>query len=139
MPKLLRVINREQCIGCYSCMLACSRTWFAHITVEKAALRVRNYAGAEGLFSIRACYGCEDPDCAQACPTQALTTRTGGGIQFKPDLCTKCGACVDACTPQALQWDHERAMPLPCHQCSACVNFCPNQVLGMVEATPGGK
>jgi len=133
MSKLLRVVNREQCIGCFSCMFACSRTWFGCITVEKAALRVKNYAGAEGLFSIRACYGCVDPDCARACQTQALTKRTAGGVDFDAAKCNHCGDCVHACAPKALQWDQEKKIPLVCHHCSACVQFCPNKVLDMAD------
>lgn len=129
--KLLRVVQREQCIGCLSCMYSCSRAWFAALTLEKAALRVRNYAGVEGAFSIRACYGCLDPDCANVCQTKALTPRPGGGVQFNPKTCTNCGDCVKACIPKALQWDVEHKQPIVCRHCGICVQFCPNGVLGM--------
>ncbi len=133
MAKLLRVVAREQCIGCYSCMYACSRTWFKAITAEKAALRVKNYAGAEGAFSIRLCYGCLDPDCSRACPTDALTPRKGGGVELNAEKCVNCHQCVEACIANALQWDHETRMPIVCHQCGVCTRFCPNQVIKMVE------
>jgi Fe-S-cluster-containing dehydrogenase component len=114
-------------------MFACSRTWSGAITVEKAALRVKNYSGAEGLFSIRACYGCLEPDCAAACPTAALVKRPGGGVKFDAAKCTNCRACVEACAPQALQWDIEKKQPLECRQCGICVQFCPNNVIAMQE------
>lgn len=133
MTKLLRVVAREQCIGCYSCMFACSRTWFKAITVEKAALRVKNYSGAEGAFSIRPCYGCLDPDCARACPVEALTPRKGGGVQLDAEKCVSCHKCVEACISNALQWDTETSMPIVCHQCGVCTRFCPNGVIEMVE------
>lgn len=133
MAKLLRVVAREQCIGCYSCMFACSRTWFKALTVEKAALRVKNYSGAEGAFSIRPCYGCADPDCARACPTGALTPKKGGGVTFDAEKCTHCGLCVKGCISDALQWDHETSLPLVCRQCGVCTQFCPNGVIEMVE------
>jgi len=119
-------------------MLACSRSFHAALTVEKAALRVRNYTGVEGAFSIRACYGCTEPDCAAACPTGALTPRAGGGVAFKVAACTNCGACVKACVPRALQWDLETRQPLVCHHCGICVQFCPNAVLGMKEVEAKG-
>jgi len=140
MSKLLRVLNREQCIGCYSCMFACSRTWFQAITVEKAALRVKNYPGVEGAFSIRPCYGCQDPDCARACPSGALTARVGGGVDLNEEKCIHCNTCVAACVSNALQWDQETETPIVCHQCGLCVQFCPNGVIGMVDIAPeGGK
>ncbi len=133
MGKLLRVVNREQCIGCYSCMFSCSRTWENALTIEKAALRVKNYSGVEGAFSIRACYGCKDPDCARACLTGALIPREGGGVKFDKSKCIGCSKCVEACIPQALQWDFENQNPIVCRQCGICVTFCPNEVLAMVE------
>jgi len=114
-------------------MLACSRTWFGNITVEQSAIRVKNYPGMEGAFSIRACYGCLDPDCARACPTNALTPRKGGGVEFSPEKCTHCGDCVKACAPGALQWNSLQKVPIVCHQCGVCVQFCPNGVLAMEE------
>lgn len=133
MPKLLRIVQREQCIGCYSCMYACSRTWKNTIGVEDAALKIRPYSGVEGAYSIRVCYGCTDPDCARACPTQALTLRKGGGVIFDASLCSHCGLCVSACIPSALQWDTDERTPIVCHHCGVCVTFCPNQVLSMEE------
>jgi Fe-S-cluster-containing dehydrogenase component len=131
--KLLRIVQREQCIGCFSCMMACARTWKNTIGVENAALRVRAYNGIEGAFSIRACYGCLDPDCARACPTSALSPRKGGGVSFDVTLCNHCGACITACVPSALQWDDDLKCPIVCHQCGVCVTFCPNSVLAMVD------
>lgn len=139
MSKLLRVTAREQCIGCYSCMYACSRTWHKVISAEKAALRVKNYAGAEGAFSIRPCYGCLEPDCVRACPTEALTKRAGGGVKFDPSKCINCRKCVEACIANALQWDYETKMPLICHQCGVCTRFCPNDVIAMVEIDREGR
>ncbi|MFZ2956310.1 MAG: 4Fe-4S dicluster domain-containing protein [Candidatus Ozemobacteraceae bacterium] len=136
MPKVLRVVQREQCIGCLSCMYSCSRSWFSALTIEKAALRVRNYAGVEGAFSIRACYGCLEPDCARACPTNALADRPGGGVILNPAACVNCGACVKACVPKAMQWDVETKRPIPCRHCGICVGFCPNGVLAMQDV-PG--
>ena len=134
MAKLLKVVNKEQCIGCYSCMYACSRTFFAAITVEKAALRVRNYDGVEGAFSIRTCAGCIDPECAAACEQGALVLRKGGGVRLIKDKCTGCNACVEACVRNVLTLDYEEKIPLVCSHCGVCVNYCPTNVLAMVES-----
>ncbi|AKI96744.1 4Fe-4S dicluster domain-containing protein [Kosmotoga pacifica] len=133
MAKLMRVVNRDQCIGCFSCMYACSRTWQQAITVEKAALRVKNYPGVEGAFSVRICYGCNNPDCIVVCPTQALTKRKGGGVVFDSSKCIHCRKCIDACVPGALQWDTEFEIPIICHHCGICASYCPNSVLALVE------
>ena len=131
--KFLKVVNRDQCIGCFSCMYACSRMLRAHGGTEKAAMRVRSYAGAEGAFSLRVCARCEKPDCAAACPKGALALRPGGGVRFKPELCVNCRKCVKGCKISALQWDLEGKTPMPCIHCGQCVKYCPNSVITMAE------
>jgi len=134
--KLLKVANRDQCIGCFSCMYACSRILRAHGGTEKAALRVRSYAGVEGAFSLRVCARCEEPDCAEACPKGALKLRAGGGVLLKRELCTSCRKCVKGCKISALQWDFEGEIPMPCSHCGQCVKYCPNGVIVMAEREP---
>jgi Fe-S-cluster-containing dehydrogenase component len=137
MVKFLKVVNRDQCIGCFSCMYACSRMLRAHGGTEKAAMRVRSYTGVEGAFSLRVCARCEEPDCAAACPKGALTVASGGGVRLKKDLCVGCRLCVKACKISALQWDWEEKIPIPCVQCGQCVKYCPNGVIAMEDRETG--
>ncbi len=134
--KVLQVINRDRCLGCLSCMYACSRRLKNLGGTGKSAMRVRPYAGTEGIFSIRVCMRCEDPDCAAACPTGALEVAPVGGVRLDKDKCTSCGACVKACTIAALQWDEEKAVPIPCIHCGQCVQYCPNGVIAMIDREP---
>jgi Fe-S-cluster-containing dehydrogenase component len=128
--KVLKVIARDQCIGCLSCMYACSRLLRRNAGSAKAAIRVASYVGVEGSFSIRVCARCEAPDCVKACPTGAIKTSDGGGVRLvKKDSCTSCKSCIKACVLHALQWDEEAAYPIPCIQCGQCVKYCPNGVI----------
>ena len=131
--KALTVANRDRCIGCLSCMYGCSRMLHAHGGVEKAALHVQAYTGAEGAFSLRVCGRCKNPDCAASCPSKALTPALGGGVRIKPDLCIHCRKCVRNCKISALQWDFVEKMPLPCMHCGQCVKYCPNDVIALAE------
>lgn len=133
MRKKMRVINRDRCIGCFSCMYACSRSFHNESTPDKSAMRVRAYSGLEGAFSIRLCTGCADPDCMNACPEGALTLLKGGGVKLIKEKCTGCNACVQACTLHAMQWDTVNKLPLPCAHCGICAGFCPNDVIALVE------
>lgn len=139
MVKALKVVNREQCIGCYSCMYACSRMLRNFGGTHKAALRVKSYSGSEGTFSVRVCAGCLKPDCAEACPTGALSAAEGGGVRFKKEKCSHCKRCVSACKIAALQWDVTEKIPLPCIQCGQCAKYCPNQVLALIERETKGE
>ena len=131
--KVLKVVNRDRCIGCFSCMYACSRILRRHGSTNKAALRIRYYAGVEGAFSLRVCSRCETPDCAEPCPNDALFSARGGGVRLKADLCSHCRKCVRACGIGALQWNESEKIPIPCIQCGQCVKYCPNEVLALVE------
>ena len=131
--KFLRVVNRDRCIGCYSCMYACSRMLHSHGGTEKAALRVRSYAGVEGAFSIRVCDRCAEPDCAAACPNGALSVAQGGGVRLQRDKCIHCRKCVRACKISALQWDQTENLLLPCLHCGQCAKYCPNNVVALSE------
>ncbi len=131
--KTLQVVNRDRCIGCLSCMYACTRQLRGLGGTGKAAMRVREHSGAEGAFSIRVCARCVEPDCAEACPTGALKTAPGGGVQLDKDKCIHCGACANTCAIAALQWDEEEKMPIPCIHCGQCVRFCPNGVLALID------
>jgi Fe-S-cluster-containing dehydrogenase component len=131
--KVLKVVDRDHCIGCFSCMYACSRVLRRHGGTNKAALRIRHYAGLEGAFSLRVCSRCETPDCVESCPKEALFTARGGGVRLKAALCIHCRKCVRACGISALQWDENEKLPIPCIQCGQCVKYCPNGVLALVE------
>jgi len=131
--KVLKVVNRDRCIGCFSCMYACVRTIHRQGGTNKAALRVRSYTGVEGAFSLRVCSRCAEPDCVEACSYGALTLARGGGVRLKQELCVHCRKCVRACGIGALQWDESEKFPIPCIQCGACVKYCPNDVLALVD------
>ncbi len=133
MKKHLTVIARDQCIGCLSCMFACSRTWHEALTTSKAALKVRSYTGSEGNFSIRICKACLEPECVAACPTGALSQKENGALQLEAKECVSCKICVESCLIGGLAWDEEFSRPLPCFQCGACVRYCPNQVIAMTR------
>jgi Fe-S-cluster-containing dehydrogenase component len=131
--KVLKVVSRDRCIGCFSCMYACSRILRRHGGTNKSALRIRQYTGLEGAFSLRVCSRCETPDCAAACPQEALSVARGGGVRLKAALCIQCRKCVKACGIAALQWNEREKLPIPCIQCGQCAKYCPNEVLAIVE------
>ena len=71
----LKVTHPERCIGCLSCMFACSRIRTGTVSLQNSAIKVQTQGGIEGDFRVVVCRGCQDPPCARACPTGAMEKR----------------------------------------------------------------
>jgi NAD-dependent dihydropyrimidine dehydrogenase PreA subunit len=52
-------------------------------------------------------------------------------IQVNQELCTGCGACIDACSVEAIQLLDQCAVIDDglCTQCEACIDACPNEAI----------
>ena len=128
----LNVIDTERCVGCQSCMFACSRTK-DRVGFTGSCIEVRSDGGVKNGFNVIVCKACDDPVCAKVCPTEALTPKKTGGVKLKKSLCNGCGHCVDACILGAVFWDDELNKPAICIQCGFCAEFCPHGVLAISE------
>ena len=128
MPPKIKVANPNRCIGCYSCMLACSRTNADSLSLIDSAIDVRTSGGIESGLQIVVCRACIDPPCARACPTGALESREGGGVVLNKELCNSCGKCLDACLPRTIHFNKE-GLPVICIHCGVCAKYCSHDVL----------
>jgi Fe-S-cluster-containing dehydrogenase component len=133
MVKRLAVVDVDLCVGCQSCMQACTRR-FGDAGLGRSAIHVHSLGGFERGFVIRVCRACEnDPPCHKVCPTGAISIRKGGGVSINYSKCIACGNCVKACTLQAVMWDQKLDKPLICVYCGTCTKYCPYGVLTMEE------
>lgn len=134
MAKVLRVVNMNKCIGCFTCMTVCAGVNKKNHSLSKSAIRVRTTGGMTSRFVAVICVGCEDErPCALACPTGAIIPRDGGGVLVERDKCIGCRKCIDACIVGAVHFDEEEKKPIICRQCGACVKYCPHDCFSMVE------
>ncbi len=135
MPKILTSPRMARCIGCDSCMLACARMVYKSYSPHKSAIQIRSRGGVMGRLVANICTACAEPvPCVEACPTDALTVRTGGrGMVYRKDKCIGCYECVTSCPIEVIGWDEEEGKPIVCVFCGQCVRFCPHDCLEMVE------
>ena len=131
----LKVLDSERCVGCQSCMFACTRR-VGKAGLSKSCINVKSIGGMGRGFSIVVCRACINPPCASVCPTKALREKKGGGVLLDPKKCIGCGNCKNACVVNAVFMDNKNR-PMICIQCGYCVKYCPYGVLGIVKEEAG--
>jgi Fe-S-cluster-containing dehydrogenase component/formate-dependent nitrite reductase membrane component NrfD len=135
------VIDNDSCIGCHACSTACksensvplgvNRTWVK--SVETGA-----YPDVTRSFQVTRCNHCANPPCVTICPVTAMYQRDDGIVEFDPDMCIGCKACLQACPYDAIYIDPETGSAAKCHYCAhrievglepACVVICPEHAI----------
>jgi Fe-S-cluster-containing dehydrogenase component/formate-dependent nitrite reductase membrane component NrfD len=124
MPQQAFVIDQGRCIGCHACTVACKvehgveigvfRTWVKYI--ERG-----EFPDVRRHFAVLRCNHCSDAPCVEVCPVTALYKREDGIVDFDPERCIGCKACLNACPYDALYID-------PNSQTAAKCNFCAHRV-----------
>lgn len=132
MSKRLSVFDPDLCVGCQSCMFACTRR-LGQGGLGGSCIGVRSAGGIRRGFVVVVCRACPDPPCARVCPTDALERREGGGVRLKSELCIGCGNCSQACPFRAVFWDAVQNKPQICVYCGYCAGYCPYGVIGLEE------
>jgi Fe-S-cluster-containing dehydrogenase component len=118
------VIDQGKCIGCHACTVACKvehgvelgvfRTWVKY--VERG-----EFPQSRRHFAVLRCNHCTNAPCVKVCPVTALYRREDGIVDFDPERCIGCKACLNACPYDALYID-------PDSQTAAKCNFCAHRV-----------
>jgi Fe-S-cluster-containing dehydrogenase component/formate-dependent nitrite reductase membrane component NrfD len=118
------VLDQRSCIGCHACTVACKqehgvelgvfRTWVKYIETG-------TFPDTRRYFSVLRCNHCDDAPCVEICPVTALYRREDGIVDFDPERCIGCKACINACPYDALYID-------PDSQTAAKCNFCAHRV-----------
>lgn len=135
------LIDNRKCIGCHACTTACksenevplgvNRTWVKY--TEKGS-----FPDTRRYFQVTRCNHCANPPCVHICPVTAMFQRKDGIVEFDPELCIGCKACMQACPYDAIYIDPESHTAAKCHFCAhrtevglepACVVVCPEHAI----------
>jgi Fe-S-cluster-containing dehydrogenase component/formate-dependent nitrite reductase membrane component NrfD len=135
------VIDQRSCIGCHACTVACKeehgvelgvfRTWVKYI--EQGT-----FPDARRYFSVLRCNHCDDAPCVTICPVTALYRREDGIVDFDPERCIGCKACMNGCPYDALYIDPKSDTAAKCNFCAhrvevglqpSCEVVCPTEAI----------
>jgi Fe-S-cluster-containing dehydrogenase component/formate-dependent nitrite reductase membrane component NrfD len=135
------VLDQRSCIGCHACTVACKqehdvelgvfRTWVKYI--EQGT-----FPDARRYFSVMRCNQCDAAPCVAVCPVTALFRREDGIVDFDPERCIGCKACLNACPYDALYIEPDSQTAAKCNFCAhrvdqglrpACEIVCPTQAI----------
>ena len=130
-------IDPNRCIGCQSCMQACSEC-DTHRGESMIHLEYVNRAESVQTVPV-VCMHCEQPTCAEVCPADAIK-RTGDGVvqSARKPRCIACGNCVVACPFGVPELYEDRKIMMKCDMCydrtsvgkkPMCATVCPSQAL----------
>ncbi|MDZ7825015.1 MAG: 4Fe-4S dicluster domain-containing protein [Gammaproteobacteria bacterium] len=100
------LIDKELCVGCDNCEIACAETHGGTSRLDRRAGAVFAH-----LHVPTSCRHCEDPHCMKDCPPDAIKRAPGGEV-FIQDNCIGCGNCEDNCPYGVIQMAY-RPPPKP--------------------------
>ncbi len=140
-------IDQTRCMGCFTCIVAC-RDWHdlpagPASYIRLTTLEKGRYPDLFVAFLPTFCYHCQNPECMDACPADAITKRDADGIvTVDAKACVgkdSCGLCLEACPYDAPQFTaEENAIMQKCDLCidrlamdkkPICVSGCPMRAL----------
>lgn len=111
-------------------------------TDDKHRTVVNEYKTSKGIvYAKTQCMHCNEPACAAACLTQAMTKTKDGPVIWRGDKCMGCRYCMVSCPFDIPKFEFHSANPKieKCTMCyetrvqkgelPACVENCPNEAL----------
>ena len=93
------IADPKLCIGCGTCMAACSEVHKAQGLQQAPRLTVMRHEQATMPVQ---CRHCDDAPCIKVCPVEAIR-QTGDCVQLNESLCIGCNLCAVACPFGAIQ------------------------------------
>jgi protein NrfC len=153
------VYDSRLCLGCQSCMLACSITHEGEAAYSLSRIQIIRDAPSFTKYPydvvLSICRQCVSPLCVQNCPTGAChVDKANGNIRrIDQSKCIGCQRCIQSCPqrPHRTVWNPAKKKSAKCDLCAdapywsqqggpagkqACVESCVPKALKLVAEAP---
>lgn len=130
-------IDPNRCIGCQSCVQACSEC-DTHKGFPMIHLEYVDRSLTTQTMPV-VCMHCNTPTCAEVCPADAIKMTEDGVVQTaRKPRCIACNNCVLACPFGVPKMNTEFQLMMKCDMCydrtsvgkkPMCATVCPSQAL----------
>jgi protein NrfC len=153
------VYDSRLCLGCQSCMFACSMTHEGEANPSVSRIQIireeTSFAKYPYDIVMSVCRQCVSPLCVQNCPTGACHVDPANGNVRRIDeqKCIGCKRCINSCPqrPHRAIWNAAKKKSTKCDLCTnapywsrqggtngaqACVTICPAKALKLVKEAP---
>jgi protein NrfC len=153
------VYDSRLCLGCQSCMFACSMTHEGIANPSLSRIQIIRDAPSFTKYPydvvMSVCRQCVSPLCVQNCPTGAchVDAAQGNVRRIDPSKCVGCKRCIDSCPqrPHRTIWNSVKKKSTKCDLCAgtpywnqeggpggkqACVETCTVKALKLVREAP---
>lgn len=137
--------DQTRCVGCNACQMACKDKNNLEKSMFFRRVRTMEYerdGRTEWVHFSGGCNHCENPACAKACPTGAMSSMPDGTVGHDPGKCIGCGACTWACPYGAPKLSRRLGIARKCDSCRdlreqgkepACVSACLTHCLRFAD------
>jgi protein NrfC len=153
------VYDSRLCLGCQSCMFACSMTHEGEANPSLSRIQIVRDAPSFTKYPydivMSVCRQCVSPLCVQNCPTGACHVDAANGNVRRIDQskCIGCKQCIKSCPqrPHRAIWNFEKKKSTKCDLCAdaaywsqkggpggkqACIETCAAKALKLVSEAP---
>ncbi len=153
------VYDSRLCLGCQSCMFACSMTHEGEANPSLSRIQIIRDAPSFTKYPydvvMSVCRQCLSPLCVQNCPTGACHVDEANGYVriIDQEKCIGCRKCIISCPqrPHRTVWNPAKKKSTKCDLCAnapfwskqggpsgsqACVESCPVKALKLVKDAP---
>jgi Fe-S-cluster-containing dehydrogenase component len=130
-------VDPARCIGCQSCIQACTECE-THKGLSMIQLDVVDRGGSTQTVPM-VCMHCDSPTCAEVCPADAIKRTEDGVVQTaRKPRCIACSNCVLACPFGVPKMNSRVGLMMKCDMCydrtsvglkPMCASVCPSQAL----------